>query len=66
MITPISLYSIKYKTYICPICGVASNLYPDYVNSIGTDAIQRFSYCGHKLLQRRKGYLMCAYSEKET
>ncbi len=34
--------------FICPICGVGSNLYPDYLTSEGTAVIQRLSYCDHK------------------
>ncbi len=44
---PTLLYLTKYQTYVCPICGVASNLYPDYTASKGTAVIQRFSYCDH-------------------
>jgi len=34
---------------ICPICGVVSNPWPDYINSKGTSVIQRLSYCGHQI-----------------
>lgn len=34
---------------ICPICGVESNLWPDYLCSKGTAVIQRLSYCGHRI-----------------
>jgi len=34
---------------ICPICGVGSNLWPDYLSSKGTAVIQRMTYCGHRV-----------------
>ena len=32
----------------CPICGVTSNLWPDFKGSLDTSITQRLSYCGHK------------------
>jgi len=31
----------------CPICGVWSNLWPDYQASEGTALIHRLSFCDH-------------------
>ena len=39
----------------CPICGVISNLRPDYgINESGTAVLHRLSYCGHLLEWRLK------------
>jgi|ADurb_H2B_02_Slu_FD_contig_111_63969_length_4337_multi_5_in_0_out_0_10 hypothetical protein len=36
-------------SYICPICGVASNLKPQYNDKNDTTAVSHyFTYCGHK------------------
>lgn len=32
----------------CPICGVISNMYPDYSNGSGTTINHNLTYCGHK------------------
>ncbi len=33
----------------CPVCGVSSNPWPDYLSSKGTAVIRRLSYCGHRI-----------------
>jgi len=37
---------------ICPVCGVGSNPWPDYLSSKGTAVIQRLSFCGHRIDDR--------------
>ena len=34
--------------YVCPICGLVSNLHPDYITSEGTEVVQRL-VCNHKV-----------------
>ena len=34
---------------ICPVCGVGSNPWADYLSSKGTAVMQRLSYCGHRI-----------------
>jgi len=46
--------------YICPICGIASNLIADWVvNPSSTPVEHRFSFCGHKA----KGTLQISTAE---
>lgn len=39
---------VNSNSAVCPICGVISNLWPDYLNSKGTAVLQRLIYCGHQ------------------
>lgn len=35
--------------YMCPVCGVISDIYPSMFEGDTTAVIQRFVYCGHKV-----------------
>lgn len=37
------------NSYICLICGVASNIKPSYKHGNGTACDHYFTYCGHKV-----------------
>lgn len=36
----------------CPVCGVWSNLFPDYNSGENTAVIHALTYCGHIVGQR--------------